>query len=92
MRTKLTVVAWLLAGCAAAAMASAPTSAPADRSWSQAGPLRVGVVRYDWRDARRDRAVPAKVYYAEGARGPMPVIIYSHGLGGSREGYPKLRS
>src|SRR5205809_5050446 len=54
-----------------------------------AGPYAVEVGRYDWLDGKRDRKVPAKIYYPKGP-GPFPVIIFSHGLGGSREGYEYL--
>jgi predicted dienelactone hydrolase len=54
----------------------------------------VDIVRYDWFDARRDRKVPVKIYYPRAAAapgvGPFPIIIFSHGLGGSREGYEYL--
>ena len=46
----------------------------------------VAVLRTEWRDAKRDRAVPVKIYYPQTGDGPLPVIIFSHGLGGSREG------
>jgi dienelactone hydrolase len=45
--------------------------------------------RGEWRDTKRGRAVPVKIYFPEGA-GPFPVIVFSHGLGGSREGYEYL--
>ena len=45
--------------------------------------------RADWRDAGRNRTVPVKIYYPQGD-GPFPVIIFSHGLGGTREGYEYL--
>jgi len=38
----------------------------------------------DARDAKRDRTVPLKVYLPASTR-PQPVILFSHGLGGSRE-------
>jgi len=31
-----------------------------------------------------------KIYYPKSGKGPFPVIIFSHGLGGSREGYEYL--
>lgn len=41
----------------------------------------------DWvfHDARRDRDVPLRVFLPA-ARTPQPVVLFSHGLGGSREG------
>src|SRR5437867_10421359 len=44
----------------------------------------------DSKDAQRDRAVPSKIYYPKNGDGPFPVILFSHGLGGSREGYEYL--
>ena len=38
-----------------------------------------------WRDATRSRELPVRVRWPS-ASGPWPVIVYSHGLGGSREG------
>jgi predicted dienelactone hydrolase len=50
---------------------------------------QVEVLRLDWHDAARDRDVPAKIYFPKsGAQ--LPIIIFSHGLGGSREGYEYL--
>lgn len=42
-----------------------------------------------WHDAARQRDVPIKVYIPK-TGGPLPVIIFSHGLGGSRDGYEYL--
>ena len=44
----------------------------------------------DWHDAGRKRDVPAKIYFPTEGAGPFPVIIFSHGLGGTREGYEYL--
>jgi len=44
----------------------------------------------DWRDAERNRTVPAKIYFPRDGKGALPIIIFSHGLGGSREGYEFL--
>ena len=41
-----------------------------------------------WQDSRRQRTVPVRIRWPQGntpASG-WPVVIYSHGLGGSREG------
>ena len=50
----------------------------------------IEILRDDWRDALRDRVVPVKIYFPKEGEGPFPVIIFSHGLGGSREGYEYL--
>jgi len=58
----------------------------------EAGPLKVGILRPEWTDSARDRAVPVKIYYPEEPRGPFPVIVFSHGLGGTRDTYEYLGS
>lgn len=63
---------------------------PAHEYKKERGPLAVGSVTYEWRDALRDRDVPVKIYYPKSGAGPFPVIVFSHGLGGSREGYAYL--
>jgi predicted dienelactone hydrolase len=41
----------------------------------------------EWQDsARNNRVVPYKIYYAPQATAARPVVIFSHGLGGNREG------
>jgi len=47
-------------------------------------------VDLDWRDAARDRVEPVRIYFDREAESPRPVMIFSHGLGGSREGYGYL--
>jgi predicted dienelactone hydrolase len=48
---------------------------------------------YDWTDAARRRDVPVRLYWprsaaAEGAAAPpVPLVVFSHGIGGSRLGY-----
>lgn len=41
-------------------------------------------------DASRDRDVPIKIYAPREGDGPFPVILFSHGLGSSRQGYVYL--
>jgi dienelactone hydrolase len=54
------------------------------------GTNEVGTVKLDWQDKKRDRAVPVKIYFPKQTTKPVPVIIFSHGLGGSRDGYEYL--
>jgi len=42
------------------------------------------VLRFEPVDASRDRVVPVKVYLPA-SKSPQPVVVFSHGLGGSRE-------
>jgi len=51
---------------------------------------RVEVIREVWLDEARRREVPVKIYYPVDIKGPAPLVIFSHGLGGSREGYEYL--
>ncbi|GAA5127509.1 acetylhydrolase [Luteolibacter yonseiensis] len=44
---------------------------------------------FEVKDAPRDRVLPIRVYLPE-ATGPAPVILFSHGLGGSRDNNPYL--
>lgn len=54
------------------------------------GPLHVLTVDYmTLHDAKRKKDLPLKIYYPQGA-GPFPVIVWSHGLYGSRETYRRL--
>lgn len=43
-----------------------------------------------WIDPERSRQIPFKAYYPAEGQGPFPVILFSHGLGGSCEGYEYL--
>jgi dienelactone hydrolase len=43
------------------------------------------VLNIEWRDAARERVIPLKVRVPDGDE-KLPVVIFSHGLGGSREG------
>ena len=44
---------------------------------------------FDVKDAKRDRILPVRVYLPTGTH-PAPVILFSHGLGGSRDNNPYL--
>jgi predicted dienelactone hydrolase len=49
-----------------------------------AGPSKVTTRDEDWRDAARDRVVPVRIYLPADLAKPAPVILVSHGLGGTR--------
>lgn len=50
----------------------------------------VSVTSDEWIDSHRDRQVPVKIYAPAAGSGPFPVIVFSHGLGGTRDGYEYL--
>ena len=60
--------------------------------YAEPGRFKVEVQRFDWHDGKRDRDVPATVYLPQRRTndGSAPVIIFSHGLGGTRDGYEYL--
>lgn len=39
----------------------------------------------EWKDAKRNREIPVKLYIPAPTGKPSPIVIFSHGLGGSRE-------
>lgn len=61
---------------------------------ADATPGAVGVADFDWFDAARNRAVPVRLYLPAGASAaePVPLVVFSHGIGGSRRGYSYLGS
>lgn len=66
--------------------ALAPRTAHADPPPTPAPPPQ----DLDWLDAARQRPVPVRLYLpAEGAA-PAPLVVFSHGIGGSRRGYSYL--
>lgn len=50
------------------------------------GPYAVSEMLGEWGDKERGRQVPFKIYLPKEAPGARPIVIFSHGLGGSREG------
>ena len=54
------------------------------------------VIDLDWTDPARKREVPVRLYLPQalaptpGGRAPVPVVVFSHGIGGSRRGYRYL--
>lgn len=47
---------------------------------------------YEWHDASRNRAVPVRLYLPAATAGmrTLPLVVFSHGIGGSRRGYSYL--
>jgi len=68
----------LLAGGVAALLA-------APRLIAQPQPWRVEEL--DWRDDERQRDVPVRIYWPAAAGDASPLLVFSHGIGGSRRGY-----
>ena len=64
-------------------------AAPTTNQYARPGAFAVKTLDLEWRDPVRDRNVPARIYYPA-ATSPCPVIVFSHGLGGSRDGYGYL--
>ena len=66
------------------AAALADAAAAADAAYS--------VQEFDWTDPARKRAVPVRLYWPAVASvsRPVPLIVFSHGIGGTRRGYTYL--
>jgi predicted dienelactone hydrolase len=60
-------------------------------TYADPGPQAVTSITFDWKDkVRSDREVPVRLYYSKESKGPCPVILWSHGLGGNRDAYGYL--
>lgn len=97
---------WLLLGALALAaglakLVGAETLAPSETaaprpvnafSALEVDPALYATKLFDWQDASRARAVPARLYLPTGdaALQALPLVVFSHGIGGSREGYSYL--
>ncbi|PTY00740.1 hypothetical protein DB346_14065 [Verrucomicrobia bacterium LW23] len=67
--------------------AATPSPSPFDPDkLADAGPYRVTSLEQDWTDATRSRTLPVRIYLPDKAPGARPVIVFSHGLGGNRNG------
>lgn len=81
-RAGLRAVLWL-------ALAVALPLAPA---WAQQAAAGYATHDFEWLDAARQRQVPVRLYLpdAASAAAPVPLVVFSHGIGGSRQGYSYL--
>jgi dienelactone hydrolase len=97
--------ATFLAALALGVAASGCTAPTQQNAWESRAPSRAAALdaavpapdasRYemkmlDWADAARNRPVLAKLYLPSDAAKPVPLVVFSHGIGGSREGYSYL--
>lgn len=48
------------------------------------------ILDLDWVDTARSREVPVRLYLPGTGSAPTPLVVFSHGLGGSRRGYSYL--
>src|SRR5438094_5772210 len=78
-------------------LASTALAATRPSTWAIAVPyandrqlLATDFLRLPWHDEARNRDVPVKIYFPADAAGPVPVVLFSHGLGGTRETYEYL--
>lgn len=56
-------------------------------AWTPQAPVAIETFVGEWTDAARSgRVVPYRVYLPREATEPAPLVVFSHGLGGSREG------
>jgi predicted dienelactone hydrolase len=78
MRTWIGALALGMALCA-----EAPAQTP---DYAAAGPHPVATMTGLWRDSGRNRDVPYLIRYPAGAAAPLPIVIFSHGLGGTERG------
>jgi dienelactone hydrolase len=63
------------------------------RAWAEAAAPPFELLDFDWADASRQRSVPVRLYWpAAAASSParVPLVVFSHGIGGSRRGYSYL--
>ncbi|MEF8751822.1 MAG: acetylhydrolase [Candidatus Accumulibacter necessarius] len=74
------------------AQQNSPVVVAATETARETGVAEVVSHDYEWHDASRDRAVPVRLYLpvATAGRRTLPLVVFSHGIGGSRRGYSYL--
>ncbi len=91
-RRALLVVFAFAAGCASKPAPPPPPPAPVAPPAAELARSGLSVVQnadIELKDSSRSRDLPVRVTYPEGA-GPFPVIVFSHGAGGSARTYDAL--
>lgn len=78
----------LISGPSLAQTVAPPAVQPdkASKAYDRPGPFTVQAAEGAWKDDRRARLIPFLIRYPKDAPGRLPVVIFSHGLGGSKEG------
>ena len=82
----------LLRVLAVASITFAPSANAQDRPYDPlavSNPRKAETLDLTVKDARRGREIPLRIYLPA-AKTAAPVVLFSHGLGGSREGSPYL--
>jgi predicted dienelactone hydrolase len=72
-----------------AACGLAVTALPALRAWADE-PAPFEAFEFDWADIKRQRPVPVRLYWPNTSADRVPLVVFSHGIGGSRRGYRYL--
>jgi predicted dienelactone hydrolase len=81
----------MLLTCVVVAAALPASVADAQVRSTQQHEQHFRAVDFDWVDDSRARPVPARLYWpANVSSGRVPLIVFSHGMGGSRRGYTYL--
>ncbi|HEX8253398.1 MAG TPA: hypothetical protein VF846_09640 [Thermoanaerobaculia bacterium] len=88
MRLSLVLMTLFAAACSS----TLPTAPAKSVAFPIAAPEFTNIVDVSevWRDERRGRDVPVKIYAAADARAPLPVVVFSHGIGENRDSYEWL--
>ncbi len=60
------------------------------RAWADEPPP-FDTLEFEWADQKRQRAVPVRLYWPSATSATtVPLVVFSHGIGGSRRGYSYL--
>lgn len=81
---------WKMLASALLAMLAVSNTATANTT--EAEELAYEISDFDWLDQTRSRAVPVRLYWPANVQpgASVPLVVFSHGIGGSRKGYSYL--